>query len=108
VAYLSGDQAAAGKATLADIQARVVKPMQVAFRRDDREVGLQVFMGLVMREQEERAVSASIHAAPAVICNLPLSLVLELMKQRGGFILLPSPSASPRPDRDDASETRIT
>jgi pimeloyl-ACP methyl ester carboxylesterase len=50
LAHLPGDQSAIGRETLADIQARMVKPMQAAFRRGDDDAGLRVFMGYVMRD----------------------------------------------------------
>jgi pimeloyl-ACP methyl ester carboxylesterase len=49
LAYLPGDQSAIGKATLADIQERMVKPMQAAFRKGDDDAGIRAFMDYVMR-----------------------------------------------------------
>jgi pimeloyl-ACP methyl ester carboxylesterase len=50
LAHLPGDQSAIGRTTLADIQERMVKPMQAAFRRGDDDAGLRAFMGYVMRD----------------------------------------------------------
>ncbi|MGA7928666.1 MAG: alpha/beta hydrolase [Candidatus Sulfotelmatobacter sp.] len=50
--HLHGDQSALGKETLADIQARMVKPMQAAFRKGDGEEGVRVFIGYVMRNPQ--------------------------------------------------------
>ena len=50
--HLPGDQSAIGKQTLADIQARMVKPMQAAFRKGDEEAGVRVFIGYVMRDPQ--------------------------------------------------------
>jgi pimeloyl-ACP methyl ester carboxylesterase len=50
--HLPGDQTAVGKATLADIQARMVKPMQAAFRKGDREAGVRAFIDFVMRDPQ--------------------------------------------------------
>jgi pimeloyl-ACP methyl ester carboxylesterase len=43
----SGDRAEIGKATFADIQERMVKPMKAAFQKGDREAGLRAFIGCV-------------------------------------------------------------
>jgi pimeloyl-ACP methyl ester carboxylesterase len=50
--HLPGDLSGVGKAILADIQVRMVKPMQVAFQKGDREAGLRAFMGFVMRDPQ--------------------------------------------------------
>jgi pimeloyl-ACP methyl ester carboxylesterase len=50
LAHLPGDQSAVGKATLADIQERMVKPMQAAFRRGDDDAGVRAFIGYVLRD----------------------------------------------------------
>jgi pimeloyl-ACP methyl ester carboxylesterase len=50
--HLPGDRSAVGKATLADIQERMVKPMQAAFLKADREAGLRAFMSFVMRDPQ--------------------------------------------------------
>src|SRR5215472_6799354 len=50
--HLPGDKSAIGKETLADIQARMVKPMQAAFRKGDEEAGVRVFIGYVMRDPQ--------------------------------------------------------
>ena len=50
--HLPGDQRAIGKQTLADIQTRMVKPMQTAFRKGDKEEGVRVFIGYVMRNPQ--------------------------------------------------------
>jgi esterase len=52
LAYLPGDQSAIGKATLADIRERMVKPMQAAFRRGDADAGVRDFMDYVMRDPQ--------------------------------------------------------
>lgn len=44
---LPGDRAERGRAAYADIQRRMVEPMQAAFRRGDREGGLRAFMSYV-------------------------------------------------------------
>jgi pimeloyl-ACP methyl ester carboxylesterase len=43
----SGDRAEIGRATFADIQERMVKPMKAAFQKGDREAGLRAFIGYV-------------------------------------------------------------
>ncbi|HYL14163.1 MAG TPA: alpha/beta hydrolase [Terriglobales bacterium] len=50
--HLPDDQNAVGKAHLADIQARMVKPMQVAFRKGDREAGIRAFLTFVTRDPQ--------------------------------------------------------
>ena len=50
--HLPGDRSAIGKQTLADIQTRMVKPMQGAFRKGDEEAGVRVFIGYVMRDPQ--------------------------------------------------------
>jgi pimeloyl-ACP methyl ester carboxylesterase len=52
LAHLPGDQAEIGKATLADIQERMVKPMKAAFAKGDRDAGLRAFLGFVMRDPQ--------------------------------------------------------
>jgi non-heme chloroperoxidase len=52
LAHLEGGRAAAGKATLADIQEHMVKPMQAAFRRGDREAGLRAFLAYVLADPQ--------------------------------------------------------
>ncbi|HXW91255.1 MAG TPA: alpha/beta hydrolase [Terriglobales bacterium] len=49
---LPGDQSPIGKATLADIQARMVKPMRAAFRNGDDDAGVRAFIGYVMRDPQ--------------------------------------------------------
>lgn len=46
--HLEGEKAATGKAMFADIQDRMVKPMQAAFRKGDRESGLRAFINYVL------------------------------------------------------------
>ena len=48
LAYLPADQSELGRATLADIQERMVKPMETAFRKGDRPAGLRAFMDFVL------------------------------------------------------------
>ena len=50
--HLPGNQSAIGKQTLADIQARMVKPMQAAFRKGEEEEGVRVFIDYVMRNPQ--------------------------------------------------------
>jgi pimeloyl-ACP methyl ester carboxylesterase len=50
--HLPGDQTAVGTATLADIQARMVKPMQAAFRKGDRDAGIRAFMAYVFNDPQ--------------------------------------------------------
>ena len=50
LAHLPGSQSAIGKATLADIQAQMVKPMRVAFRKGDDDAGVRAFIGYVMQD----------------------------------------------------------
>jgi pimeloyl-ACP methyl ester carboxylesterase len=52
LAHLKGDRAVTGKATLADIQEHMVKPMQAAFRRGDREAGLRAFLAYVLDDPQ--------------------------------------------------------
>jgi non-heme chloroperoxidase len=47
LAHLPGDKSKTGKAMLDDIQHRMVKPMQLAFRGGDREGGIAVFIDYV-------------------------------------------------------------
>jgi non-heme chloroperoxidase len=46
--HLGGEQAATGKAMFADIQERMVRPMQAAFKKGDREAGLRTFINYVL------------------------------------------------------------
>jgi pimeloyl-ACP methyl ester carboxylesterase len=46
--HLEGEKAAAGKAMFADIQERMVKPMQTAFQKGDRKAGLRTFINYVL------------------------------------------------------------
>jgi non-heme chloroperoxidase len=46
--HLEGGRAETGRATLADIQERMVKPMRAAFRRGDREAGVRAFLSYVL------------------------------------------------------------
>jgi non-heme chloroperoxidase len=48
LAHLEGTQAATGNAMFADIQERMVKPMQAAFQKGDRETGLRTFINYVL------------------------------------------------------------
>jgi pimeloyl-ACP methyl ester carboxylesterase len=50
--HLPGDQSAVGKATLADIQERMVKPMQAAFLKRDRNAGIRAFMACVFNDPQ--------------------------------------------------------
>lgn len=49
---LPGERATLGQATFADIQARMVIPMQEAFRKGDRDAGLRAFLGFVLRDEQ--------------------------------------------------------
>ena len=46
--HLEGEKTATGKAMFADIEQRMVKPMQAAFQRGDRESGLRTFINYVL------------------------------------------------------------
>ena len=46
--HLEGEKTATGKALFADIQVRMVKPMQAAFQKHDRETGLRTFINYVL------------------------------------------------------------
>jgi non-heme chloroperoxidase len=46
--HLEGEQAATGKRMFTDIQQRMVKPMQAAFKKGDREAGLRTFINYVL------------------------------------------------------------
>lgn len=46
--HLEGEQAATGKAMFADIEQRMVKPMQTAFQEGNRESGLRTFINYVL------------------------------------------------------------
>jgi pimeloyl-ACP methyl ester carboxylesterase len=48
LAYLPADQSELGRATLVDIQERMVKPMKTAFQEGDRAAGLRAFMDFVL------------------------------------------------------------
>jgi pimeloyl-ACP methyl ester carboxylesterase len=48
LAHLPAEQSEVGKATLLDIQERMVKPMKTAFQKGDRAAGLRAFMDLVL------------------------------------------------------------
>jgi pimeloyl-ACP methyl ester carboxylesterase len=50
--HLPGDQAATGKATLADIRQRMVKPMKVAFGKGDRAAGIRAFLAYVLGDPQ--------------------------------------------------------
>lgn len=50
--HLPGNQSAIGKATLADIQQHMVKPMQAAFLRGDRNAGIRAFMAYVFNDPQ--------------------------------------------------------
>jgi pimeloyl-ACP methyl ester carboxylesterase len=52
LAYLPADQSELGRATLVDIQERMVKPMKTAFRKGDRAAGLRAFMDFVLDEPQ--------------------------------------------------------
>jgi non-heme chloroperoxidase len=52
LAHLRGDRAETGKATFADIQERMVKPMKVAFQKGDREAGLRTFLSFVLEDPQ--------------------------------------------------------
>jgi pimeloyl-ACP methyl ester carboxylesterase len=48
--HLEGDRAATGKATFADIQERMVKPMKAAFQKGDRDAGCRAFINYVLAD----------------------------------------------------------
>jgi len=50
LAHLPGDEAKTGRATLEDIQQRMVTPMQQAFRRGDRDAGVAAFINYVFND----------------------------------------------------------
>jgi pimeloyl-ACP methyl ester carboxylesterase len=52
LAHLPGDKAMKGKATLADIQERLVKPVKAAFQKGDRDAGLRAFMAFVLDDPQ--------------------------------------------------------
>ena len=52
LAYLPADQSEVGRATLADIQERMVKPMKTAFQKGDRAAGLCAFMDFVLDDPD--------------------------------------------------------
>lgn len=52
LAHLSGERADLGKATFADIQERMVKPMKLAFAKGDRTVGLRAFINYVLNDPQ--------------------------------------------------------
>jgi pimeloyl-ACP methyl ester carboxylesterase len=47
---IRGEKADAGKAMLADIESRMLRPMQEAFRKGEREAGVRAFMAYVFRD----------------------------------------------------------
>jgi pimeloyl-ACP methyl ester carboxylesterase len=50
--HLSGDKAEPGRATFADIEARMVKPMQREFRAGERKVGIATFIAYVSNDPQ--------------------------------------------------------
>jgi pimeloyl-ACP methyl ester carboxylesterase len=52
LAHLPGGRAQIGQATFSDIQERMVKPMQAAFRRGDREAGIRTFLAFVLNDPQ--------------------------------------------------------
>jgi non-heme chloroperoxidase len=50
--HLSGDKAAIGRATFADIQSRMVAPMEREFRGGDRVAGVATFMAYVFNDPQ--------------------------------------------------------
>lgn len=52
LAHLPGDQAEIGKAALARIQGEMVNPMELAFRKGDRDTGLRAFIGFVLNDPQ--------------------------------------------------------
>jgi esterase len=50
--HLPGDKTAVGKATLTDIQARMVAPMKLAFQKGDRDAGIRAFMAYVFKDPQ--------------------------------------------------------
>jgi pimeloyl-ACP methyl ester carboxylesterase len=50
--YLPGNEQQKGKALLADIQKRMVVPMQEAFRRGDREAGISAFLSYIFNDPQ--------------------------------------------------------
>ena len=50
LAHMPGDKAQVGKAMFEDIQQRMVAPMQQAFRRGDRDVGIAAFIDYVFND----------------------------------------------------------
>jgi pimeloyl-ACP methyl ester carboxylesterase len=46
--HLEGEKTATGKAMFADIEQRMIKPMQAAFQKGDRESGLRAFINYVL------------------------------------------------------------
>jgi pimeloyl-ACP methyl ester carboxylesterase len=52
LAHLSGEHAEMGKATLADIRQRLVKPVKAAFQKGDREAGLRAFLAFVLNDPQ--------------------------------------------------------
>ena len=49
---LHGDERERGKAMLDDIQQRMVRPMQQAYQKGDREGGIRIFMGYVFNDPD--------------------------------------------------------
>jgi pimeloyl-ACP methyl ester carboxylesterase len=52
LAHLSSDRSEVGKETFADIQQRMVKPMEAAFQKGDKEAGLRAFMAYVFDDPQ--------------------------------------------------------
>jgi pimeloyl-ACP methyl ester carboxylesterase len=50
--HLPDSQSASGKATLADIERRMVSPMQEDFRKGDREAGVRTFLDYVLNDPQ--------------------------------------------------------
>jgi non-heme chloroperoxidase len=50
--HLSGDRSEIGKETFADIQQRMVKPMEAAFQKGDKEAGLRAFLAYVFNDPQ--------------------------------------------------------
>lgn len=52
LADLHGDEAESGKAMFDDIQQRMVRPMQQAYQKGDREEGIRIFMAYVFNDPD--------------------------------------------------------
>jgi hypothetical protein len=52
LAYLPGKEAEMGKTILADIQCRMVAPMETEFRRGDTNAGISTFMAYVFKDPQ--------------------------------------------------------